>query len=148
MTEFEGLSFLNGIVGGVLVTVAVVSIIIGIISIIALWKLFTKAGEAGWKSLIPIYNVYILCKIVGINFWIFILAIPFGLGIVTAIINYENISTYIYGAYFFVYDIYFAIKLGRAFGKSNGFIAGLIFLPNIFELILGFDKSKYVGTNN
>ena len=27
-----------------------------IILVIANWKIFTKAGEAGWKSIIPIYN--------------------------------------------------------------------------------------------
>ena len=35
----------------------VTTIIIAIISIIAMFKIFTKAGEAGWKSIIPIYNI-------------------------------------------------------------------------------------------
>ena len=29
------------------------------------WMMFEKAGEAGWKSIIPIYNVIVLLKIVG-----------------------------------------------------------------------------------
>ena len=29
-----------------------------ILQIIANWNIFTKAGEAGWKSLIPIYGDY------------------------------------------------------------------------------------------
>ena len=33
--------------------------------IVALWKIFTKAGEPGWKSIIPIYNIIMLLKIVG-----------------------------------------------------------------------------------
>ena len=37
-----------------------------IISIISLWILFNKAGEKGWKALIPIYNIYTLCKITGV----------------------------------------------------------------------------------
>ena len=37
--------------------------IITVLTIVALWKMFTKAGEAGWKCLIPIYNVYIMYQI-------------------------------------------------------------------------------------
>ena len=38
------------------------------------------------------------------------------------------------------------VKLGQAFGKSTGFIIGLIFLTPIFEMILGFGSAQYVGT--
>ena len=31
----------------------------------AMWMVFTKAGEAGWKSIIPIYSTIILLKIIG-----------------------------------------------------------------------------------
>ena len=33
-----------------------------ILQIIANWNIFTKAGEAGWKSLIPIYGDYVSYK--------------------------------------------------------------------------------------
>lgn len=33
-----------------------------ILSIAGMWKLFDKFGEEGWKSIIPIYNIYILYK--------------------------------------------------------------------------------------
>ena len=36
---------------------------IAVIIFVANWKLFTKAGEEGWKSLIPIYNTYIKINI-------------------------------------------------------------------------------------
>ncbi len=44
-----------------------------IIMVIANWKIFSKAGEAGWKSLIPILNYYIEFKISwkGSMFWIY-----------------------------------------------------------------------------
>ena len=45
---------------------------------IGLWKLFEKAGEQGWKVLIPIYNFYIWLKIIKKPMWWFVfLAIPF-----------------------------------------------------------------------
>ena len=41
------------------------------------WMMFTKAGEAGWKSIIPIYNIIILLKIVGREWWwVILLLIP------------------------------------------------------------------------
>lgn len=42
---------------------AIFSVIIIIISLISLWKIFEKAGEKGFKVLIPIYNLFILVKI-------------------------------------------------------------------------------------
>ena len=40
-----------------------VSMAVGILDIVAYWKLFEKAGEPGWKSLIPFYNLFVITKI-------------------------------------------------------------------------------------
>lgn len=34
-----------------------------LLMIVVWWRLFEKAGQAGWKSIIPIYNVWTVCKI-------------------------------------------------------------------------------------
>ena len=34
-------------------------------------------------------------------------------------------------------------RMSKSFGHDIGFTIGLIFLPNIFLLILGFNKDKY-----
>ena len=44
-----------------------------------------------------------------------------------------------------VVAIILQIKLAKAFGYPSAFAIGLIFLPNIFQLIMGFDNSKYIG---
>lgn len=42
------------------------------------WRLFEKAGEAGWLCLIPVYNLVILFKITGKPLWqLLLLFIPF-----------------------------------------------------------------------
>jgi hypothetical protein len=93
--------------------------------IVANWKIFTKAGKPGWASIIPFYNLYVLFEIVGMNGWLFLLlCIPI-VNIVMMIMLYIN--------------------LAKAFGKGTGFIIGLIFLPNIFTLILAFGSSQYQG---
>lgn len=106
-----------------------IAAIIGILSIIAMWKIFTKAGKPGWASIIPIYNIVVMFQIVGLNPWLILL---FFIPIV-------NIIAVI------VLMIMMCIRLAKAFGKSSGFAVGLIFLNTIFILILGLGDSKYVG---
>ena len=49
-----------------------------ILMIAAWWKIFTKAGQPGWACIIPIYNLYVWCKIVGRPWWwILLMLIPF-----------------------------------------------------------------------
>ena len=38
--------------------------VIVILSVVCQWRIFSKAGEKGWKSLIPIYNGFVLARIV------------------------------------------------------------------------------------
>lgn len=39
-----------------------------IVAFISWWKIFEKAGEAGWKSLVPFYNAFIDAKIYHLAF--------------------------------------------------------------------------------
>lgn len=105
----------------------IIILLISILLIIANWFIFEKAGESGWKSIIPFYNSYIMFKIAWGNGWLFLLTfIPFA-NIVIAIIA--------------------EVKLTKSFGHSGGFAVGLVLLPNIFSLILAFDSSRYIGPN-
>jgi hypothetical protein len=105
---------------GVVIYIALV-----ILFIAAFWRIFTKAGEAGWKSIIPIWNTLVLLKIVGRPWWwILLLLIPI-----------VNIVIWVIVAY----------NLARSFGRGGGFTVGLIFLPFIFGLILGFGSDTYRG---
>ena len=147
MTENETFALAGGIVGGILATVIIFAIAFYVLMVIAQWKIFTKAGEQGWKALIPIYNVYTLCKIIGINFWIWVLAIPFAIGLISGIAfgNNKDIADLMPAIYALVFEIYSSVKLAKAFNKGIGFVLGLIFFPNIFQLILAFGSAEYVG---
>ena len=46
-----------------MVTMSVMILALYVITVIAYWQIFKKAGEKGWKSLIPLYNSYIMYKI-------------------------------------------------------------------------------------
>ena len=113
--------------GAIMAVLFIPVLIVCILSIVAMWKIFTKCGEAGWKSIIPIYNMVIMLKIVGINpLWILTMVIP----IVGSLAG-------------LLLTIVMNIRLAKGFGKSEGFAVGLILLSFIFDLILAFDKSTW-----
>lgn len=129
MTGEQAQNFATGAVAGTAMTTYLIcAIAIVVLLIIAWWKLFTKAGEKGWKSLIPIYNIVVYLKIIGINPWcILLLFVPF------------------VGA--LIFEIWTAIRTAKVFGKGTGTILGLIFFPNIFTLILAFGSAEYKGAD-
>jgi hypothetical protein len=103
----------------------IIALLITLVVIVALWKVFTKAGQPGWASIIPIYNLYIWCKIVGRPaWWIILMLIPF--------VN-------------FIICIILCIDLAKSFGKGAGFGIGLALLGIIFFPILGFGSAQYQG---
>ena len=97
-----------------------------LLMLIALWKVFTKAGQPGWAIPIPIYNLYIMCKIAGRpGWWLLLMLIPF-VNLIIMIIVYVDIA--------------------KNFGKGVGFAIGMLFLPFIFFPILGFGSAQYQGS--
>ena len=115
----------SGFFGVGFVITLFISILIMAFFIIVYWIIFTKADEEGWKSLIPIYNVYILYKITWGNGLIFLLLlVPF--------VN-------------FIVGIITINKLSKCFGHGLGFTLGLLFLPIIFLPLLAFGDSRYEG---
>ncbi|TWI88175.1 DUF5684 domain-containing protein [Chitinophaga japonensis] len=91
-----------------------------------LWKVFEKAGQPGWAAIIPIYNYYIMTKIIGKPwYWLLLMMIPY-IGI--------------------IWGIWATNLLSKSFGKSEGFTVGLILLGFIFLPIMAFDKTiQYQG---
>jgi hypothetical protein len=55
--------------GTMLVVLMLVALAFAVVAIIAMWRIFEKAGEKGWKSLIPIYNSWILFELSGKPGW-------------------------------------------------------------------------------
>ena len=151
--EALGVGGIFGIIAGLGMAAIIVCLVIGILSIIAMWRIFTKAGEAGWKSLIPIYNVYILFKIAGRSFWKYFLivlgssilssiATSVGGGALATILSIAAFALAIWG----IVEAILALHgLSKNFGHGAGFTVGLIFLNTIFMMILGFGSSQYIG---
>lgn len=134
------LDALMGALAGAIIWIIVWAVIL----IIANWKIYTKAGEAGWKSLIPYYSQYILFRIVWNTgmFWAF-----FGASIGSTVFARLGLSAFaiICSIATFIIGLIQLNKLSKAFGHGLGFTLGLIFLNPIFVLILAFGNSEYQG---
>ena len=99
------------------------SSLIGIFMIVCMWKIFTKAGKEGWKSIIPIYNIIVLLEIAELPTWYIVLYI------IPVVNIYALFKTY--------------IELAHKFGKSTGFGVLMVFFSIVCFPILAFDSSAY-----
>lgn len=118
----------------------IITIPIMVLEIVAYWKLFEKAGEEGWKSLIPVYSGYMIYKIgwQPAAFWL-TLALAFLTGFVPGSLKI------LFSLGLLAVHFIFCYKLAQSFGKGIGFTLGLFFLNPIFMMILGLDNSRYQG---
>lgn len=103
----------------------IVCLLMGVICTIAYWKMFEKAGEDGWKILIPLYNSYIIAKIAYGNGWKFLFTL-------IPVVRY-------------IFPIMLMVRIAQAYGKGAGFCALNVFFPEIGLLLLGFGKCDYEG---
>ncbi len=139
-----------GVFALVMIITSLISIAFMIFIIICNWKLLEKAGEPGWKAIIPFYNLYTISDIAMtkptsiVVFVIYMAAyalipltfIPY-LGIVVSIL----ISPLMYAA---AGIINFSIP--KAYGKDVGMCILSIFFAPIVRAILAFSKTtEYTG---
>jgi hypothetical protein len=119
--------------GGAVGILVIVYIAVIVFEIAALWKVFVKAGHPGWAAIIPIYNLYVLLKVIGRPPWWLLLFI---VGVIVPFVGWILL---------FVIGIIIAIDLAKSFNKSSGFAVGLFLLNFIFIPILGFGEARYAG---
>src|SRR2546425_533601 len=101
---------------------AVVFLAFTVLTFVAFWKIFSKAGEPGWKALVPIYGAVVFLRIVGRPWWwLFLLCVP--------VVNLFP-------------SVALCIDLARVFGKGGGFAAGLMLLTPVFLLMLAFGDAQ------
>ncbi|MBI4860288.1 MAG: signal peptidase I [Candidatus Riflebacteria bacterium] len=107
---------------------ALIQLAIGLICLVSMWTVFTKAGQPGWACIVPIYNLYVMLIIGGKpGWWLLLLFVP----LVNLIIMFMMIA-----------------GIAANFGKGLGYVLGLIFLPFIFYPLLAFGDAEYVGSKD
>lgn len=107
--------------------IVVIYLAVAVFYFVAGWKVFAKAGQPGWGVFVPIFNLYLVCKISGRPVWWMILFI----------IPLVNI----------VVGLFLAMDVAKAFSKSSGFGIGLWLLGFIFVPILGYGTAQYTNPN-
>lgn len=109
---------------------------VAVFMIVCMWKMFEKAGEQGWKSIIPIYNYWTLCEIVGKPGWWSLVTLLMAIPII-------NFVAWIPAL---IVAVIVSIELAKSFGKEPVWAVLFILLPIVGYPILAFDKNtKYVG---
>lgn len=133
------------------------------VSIAAMWMIFEKAGEKGWKSLIPIYNNYMLYKIAhnskfvqyvlsvclmcistyGLVFGIAGLVMaPSAVMIALSLISFIGFLATIIWMFVLTYQV--NADLFESFGYDRLFALLIFISPAIFVMycVIGFDQSR------
>ncbi len=135
------------LVGGVFGAILLGVLIFYVIEIIGSWKIMKKFGEPGWKAIIPFYNVFVEFKYTWNKHMMWVL---FGLMIIGEVMYEMEGAAGVIGCILVIAAAVVYIigqhKLSKAFGHGAGFTVGLVLLPGIFTIILGFGKSEYKKT--
>ncbi|MBQ9414514.1 MAG: hypothetical protein IJU16_05245 [Clostridia bacterium] len=143
----------QSVVWGLGITLTIIIVAVVALFVIAEWRILTKAGEKGWKSLIPFYNVFISHHIVGMaHIWFILEVIVWILELVFEVVKLPDPVVIGFGIAAGIFtlasELTHIIKMCNCFGKGWGFKIGMIFFPNLFFLILAFGKSEYHKPNH
>lgn len=134
-----------------------IGLVLILLNIIALWRIFRRAGEHGWASIIPLYRDFVYYKVTWGNGWMFLLALFIALADIFAIgvcafdlyMGKQSLAIIMGVIAAMCTIIGFAVhcltakKLSKAFDYGVGYTFGMVFLPYIFTLIIGFGKNPY-----
>lgn len=124
MNEYDS-SLVGGAFAAFFGFILLFALLISVISIVAMWKLFEKAGKPGWASLIPIYNTLVMIEIVGKpTIWILWLLIPCTSPI---------------------FAIWLINLFVKSYGKDEAYTVGILLLPIVFLPLLAFGNNPYIG---
>lgn len=133
-----------------------VSFVLGIVTLVAMWRVFSKAGYSGWYTLVPVYNTVIFLRVAKRSPWlVFLTLVPYISLVFSRGVDYSSLwysTSYISFMYYLLYVIdcislivplIGGIGIAKAFGKNTVFGIGLFLLPFIFYPILAFGNAEY-----
>ena len=158
-----GSSMAGAFLGGSAVVMGVLALVLLVLVVVARWKIFSKAGEAGWKSIIPIYSDYVQWRIgwkKAFLFWVTMALVvvtclcmtfagvkPSGSASIAPNMALLGLSavTMIVAV---ILNVMAAYKLIRSFDMSGLWIVAYLFVPFILLLVMAFGSSEYVGAQD
>lgn len=114
-----------------------------IVAVIANWKMYKKAGKAGWECIVPVYGYWVLAEIAGLEWWWFLLAIVDSIISILGIEGLSSIANLV--SLFATFNIYY--NIAKRFGKDKGTAIAAGIFSGIFVLIFGYSKNEVYDAN-
>lgn len=132
--------------GGLLVGFVGAMFAIMLILIIANWKLFTKAGEEGWKCLIPIYNTYTTIKIAfsGTKNYLIVATI---LSLFTGFLG-DSWLVLLIALATVIINIYISFNFMKRYTDTGMAVLSLFFPMIIYPIVAFSDKYQTLNTHS
>jgi hypothetical protein len=114
---------LNSMTDIVRIVAVLAAFVAVVVALAGTWRVYEKAGQPGWASLVPIYNIIVLLRIAGERWWcILLMAIP-------------GVNAVVY--------LLLCIDVAKRFGRGALFGLGLCWAGALFFPILGFGNAQY-----
>lgn len=93
------------------------------VTAVGYWKTFEKAGEPGWAAFVPLYNLWVLCRIAHCaRFWFWLSFVP--------VVNAFAL-------------VRIAVGVADQFGRGVPFGMALLVVPWVAWPVLGFARFEY-----
>lgn len=127
---------LMGVLGGFIIVVLLLVIAYAIFAIIGNWKLYEKAGQPGWKSIIPFYNTWTLVEMVGLNWYWFLLCIASTIFTVLGLSSLSLLGSIagIFG------NVMICYNMAKKLHKDTGWIVLAVIFNGIVLPVMGYSK--------
>ena len=131
-----------------IITISVVVLLVRyLMQAIGYSKMYRKAGVAGWKAFVPVYNTYTNYKI-SWNGKLFFLYVALSIAS-SALDMYTEGAMALVAMAVSIGVIYMCVKqnvrMAKHFGKGVGTGIALILFPGITSLVLGLGKAEYTA---
>ncbi len=131
---------LTGVLAGLgifIVVIALLAIAYCVFAIIGNWKLYVKAGQPGWKSIIPFYSTYTLVEMVGLKWYWFLLAIA---PTIISLLRISSLSFVGNIATIFA-NVMICYNMAKKVHKDTGWIVLAVIFNFIVVPLLGYSKN-------
>lgn len=149
---YSGLYGLMSVIAGILAFAVGILVISGLISIIGMWLIFRKAGEAGWKSLIPVYNVWVFGKVIYGHGKEWLALIPLIIIVGTPIVSGIPVIGWLISLVMFIVSLIYQFTIlipsvCHAFGKYGfgSYLVYFLFSPLVLIYYGASQSVRYMG---
>jgi hypothetical protein len=126
----------------------ILALLLSLILVASMWRIFGKAGQRGWQSIVPVYNIFVTFRIADLPMWqaAALLMMLVARAVIRNTIGFSGGFVIVSFALLAASaGLFFMASMGLAskFGKGTGFAVGMTVVPFVFYPILAFGSASY-----